>query len=151
MTEPMFTGDLAFLSNFDQTPFYCELVQQDVKSAEHAFNALKSRTPSEVQWVLDAETPGEAKGRGRRVTLIPQWDTGMRMMIMQNILLDKFHVPELRRKLIATGDLKLVETNHWHDQYWGSCFCAGHVGVPGVNMLGEILMGIRTVKGVEEG
>lgn len=143
--EPMFSGDLAFLSNFDETPFFCGLLGEEVKSAEHAFNACKTSDLSQAQWVLGALTPKEAKGRGRQVTLNAGWDTGLRMIVMQNILLDKFHVPKLKSKLAATADLKLVETNFWHDQYWGSCYCAAHVGIPGVNMLGELLMGVRSL------
>ncbi len=77
------------------------------------------------------------------MTLRPGWNTGVRVWAMQRVLAAKFAVPSLNQRLVATGDLMLVETNHWHDQFWGSCFCPKHEQVPGTNMLGELLMAIR--------
>lgn len=62
---------------------------------------------------------------------------------MQRVLTAKFTVPALSVLLADTGYLKLVETNYWHDQFWGSCFCPQHEQIPGMNMLGELLMAIR--------
>ncbi|MFJ4622236.1 NADAR family protein [Streptomyces sp. NPDC088812] len=140
---PMFTGTFGFLSNFDETPFFVPPLGREAASGEHAFNALKTLDPAEQNHVLSAPTPGESKGRGRRVTLRPGWNTGMRVWAMQRVLMAKFAVPGLSQRLVATGDLMLVETNHWHDQFWGSCFCPKHEQVPGTNMLGELLMAIR--------
>ncbi len=114
MSEPMFRGPLAFLSNYRQH-------------------------------VLEAPTPGESKRRGRRVTLRPDWDTGGRVLAMQQVLRAKF-APDtaLSAELAATGQLRLVETNHWHDQFWGDCTCPRHADLPGTNMLGELLMAIRS-------
>lgn len=61
---PMFAGELAFLSNFDQTPFRMPLLDVEVASAEHAFNALKTVDPGQQRYVLEAPTPGESKRRG---------------------------------------------------------------------------------------
>lgn len=140
---PMFAGELAFLSNFDQTPLRVSLLDAEVASAEHAFNALKTVDENQQHYVLEAPTPGESKLRGRRVALRPGWDVGVRVWAMQRVLTAKFAVPALSALLADTGDLKLVETNHWHDQFWGSCFCRQHERVPGTNMLGELLMAIR--------
>ncbi|MEV0443520.1 hypothetical protein AB0I46_31830 [Streptomyces spectabilis] len=69
---PMFTNTLGFLSNFDETPFPVPLLGREAASGEHAFNALKTLDPAEQYHVLSAPTPGESKGRGRRVTLRPR-------------------------------------------------------------------------------
>ncbi len=140
---PMFAGELAFLSNFDQTPFRMPLLDVEVASAEHAFNALKTVDPRQQRYVLEAPTPGESKRRGRWVALRRGWDIGGRVWTMQRVLTAKFTVPALSVLLADTGDLRLVETNHWHDQFWGSCFCPQHEQIPGTNMLGELLMAIR--------
>jgi ribA/ribD-fused uncharacterized protein len=140
---PMFSGDLAFLSNFDPTRFHVPALGCDVATAEHAFNALKTVVSSERARVLAAGTPSEAKRLGRRVTLRDGWDTGVRVQAMQRVLVAKFAIPDLRVRLQATGDLRLVETNHWHDAFWGRCFCPTHAETPGTNMLGELLMAIR--------
>ncbi|GAA1457492.1 NADAR family protein [Nocardiopsis exhalans] len=143
MPAPMFTGQLGFLSNFDTTSFFVSQLNTDVPSGEHAFNALKTLSDDERRHVLAAPTPAESKKRGRRVTLRPEWDAGVRVWAMQRVLMAKFSVPELSAKLQATGSLRLVETNRWHDQFWGDCFCDRHAQTPGQNMLGELIMAIR--------
>jgi predicted NAD-dependent protein-ADP-ribosyltransferase YbiA (DUF1768 family) len=51
---------------------------------------------------------------------------------------DKFsRNPELRVKLLNTGDLQLVEGNYWGDTFWGVCNGKGE------NHLGKILMRVR--------
>ncbi|MFD9602004.1 NADAR family protein [Streptomyces sp. NPDC059970] len=144
--QPMSRGDLAFLSNYDPAPFWMPRLQEAVLSGEHAFNALKTTNPAEQAHVLSAPTPGEAKRRGRRVTLRRDWNTGGRVLAMQHVLRSKFAPhSDLARRLVATGGLALVETNHWHDQFWGDCTCPAHATVPGTNMLGELLMAIRSM------
>lgn len=148
----MFSGPLGFLSNFDETPFFVPQLGGEAASGEHAFNALKTLDPAEQRDVLAAPTPSLAKRQGRRVALRPGWDTGVRVWAMQRVLTAKYALPGLAQRLVDTGDLELVETNHWHDQFWGSCFCPRHEPVPGANMLGELTMAVRahlsTVEGV---
>ena len=142
--SPMFNGQLAFLSNFDAVPFFMPPLGVQVSSGEHAFNALKTVDPLERLRVLQTGTPGQAKSVGRRVTLRPDWDTGARVWAMRQVVIAKFAVPSLAARLNATGNLRLVETNHWHDQFWGSCYCPRHDQVPGQNLLGDLLMELRT-------
>ena len=59
---------------------------------------------------------------------------------MEGTVLLKFNQnPELKRKLIATGDAVLVEENYWGDKFWGVCSKTGE----GENHLGIILMKTR--------
>ena len=139
----MFTGELGFLSNFDTTPFWVPQLGCWVQSGEHGFNAFKTLDGAQRAAVLAAPTPGASKGAGRRVTLRPGWDAGVRVWAMQRVLVAKFQLPELRARLLATGGLMLVESNTWHDQFWGDCLCNRHAGVAGRNMLGELLMAVR--------
>lgn len=141
--EPMFRGDLRFLSNYADTPFWMPELGATAASGEHAFNALKTLDPGQRAGVLAAGSPGEAKRRGRSVTLRPGWDRGVRVYAMTRVVAAKFAAPDRAGLLAATGDLSLVETNDWHDQFWGSCLCPRHEGTPGVNMLGELLMTMR--------
>lgn len=139
----MFRGPLAALSNFHAHPFHVPMFDRVVDTAEHAFNAAKTTNRDQVDRVLAARTPGEAKRLGRRVPLRPGWDTGVRVSAMRHILTAKFADPQLRQVLVGTGDLHLVENNDWHDDFWGSCQCPRHAATPGVNMLGELLMELR--------
>lgn len=141
----MFSGKLSFMSNFYLIQFRIEGIG-DVKSGEHAFNAYKTLDQGERDWILRASTPAESKRRGRSVTLRDGWDTGVRVASMSNVLSNKFIDFSLAAKLEATGNIKLVETNTWHDQFWGDCACPRHNNITGQNMLGELLMALRAKK-----
>lgn len=142
--QPMFTGPLSFLSNFDTTPFWMPQFDRMVRSAEHAFNAFKTADPTARLRILDQPTPALAKKAGRGVFLRAGWDDGLRLRAMQAVLVEKFKVLDLHEKLQDTGGLHLVETNLHHDNFWGDCRCSrDHCAMPGRNMLGELLMALR--------
>ena len=65
--------------------------------------------------------------------------------IMKDILTAKVAVPEMKEKLLATGDATLVEGNRHHDNIWGYCTCDScrAKNKLGLNRLGNILMEIR--------
>lgn len=134
-----FRGRYSFLSNFHPSPLVWESVEYP--TAEHAFQAGKTLDPAQRRRVAAARSPGEAKYRGRSVRLRPGWDDWVRFEVMEQVLAAKFADPALRRLLLATGDLRLVETNNWHDVTWGVCSCAGHGW--GDNHLGRLLMELR--------
>lgn len=141
-----FEGPHGWLSNFHQHP----LVLGGVRfgSVEHLFNASKSLDRDEREHVRAAPTPAEAKRRGRRVTLRPQWDEQVRFDVMRMALRAKFEDPDLRGLLLGTGDALLIEgtgdaKRAWHDQVWGQCSCDEHRAWPGRNELGRALMGVR--------
>lgn len=138
-----FTGKYAFLSNFYLgEPLVYWLV---FDTAEHMFNALKTKDDSEAMWVSNAPTPAEAKRRGRQVTLKPGWDATERFRAMRLTLGTKFlNDASLRSQLLATGDAELVEGNSWHDNVWGDCRCGRSAcATPGENHLGRLLMELR--------
>lgn len=66
------------------------------------------------------------------------WDS-LKHAYMRGFVLEKFTKPELREKLLATGDALLVEGNTWGDIYWGVDMRTGK----GENFLGKILMQTR--------
>lgn len=129
-----FEGDYFFLSNFSPHPVHIDGV--DFPTAEHAFQALKTDSEQERLSVRDAATPSEAKRRGRKVTLREDWDQ-LRIPAMHRVVRAKFENPELRRRLLATGDAQLIEGNWWGDQFWGVSKGRGE------NQLGRLLMQLR--------
>lgn len=135
-----FGGADTFPSNFYPSPFTYR--QISYATNEHFFNAHKTLDPAEHQYVASAATPAEAKRRGRRVQLRPGWDDTVRYEVMRLGLELKFADPGLRRLLIATGDMELVEETTWHDTHWGICVCRTHRG-GGDNHLGRLLMDLR--------
>jgi ribA/ribD-fused uncharacterized protein len=70
------------------------------------------------------------------------WDE-VKTKVMLDVVRIKFSNPILRKMLLETGEEELVEGNHWHDNFWGSCRCE-KCGSSGQNMLGKILMQVRT-------
>ncbi|MBR3438368.1 MAG: NADAR family protein [Clostridia bacterium] len=136
-----FREENAFLSNFYSHPFkYKGLVY---KNAEAAFQAQKCATDEEKIKYTEITNPVVAKRMGKKEPGFPSdWDE-ICYGIMKDILICKFAVPELREKLLATGDAELIEGNRWHDNRWGSCTCERCSKKEGLNWLGKILMEIR--------
>lgn len=133
-----FEGEYFFLSNFYQSPFTFKEGEDEfiAKTVEHYFQYAKTPSMEEGIEILNAKTPGKAKQLGRNCHLRKDWE-----MIKDDVMLfalrEKFSNPELRNKLLATGDEKLVEGNWWRDTYWGVCEGIGQ------NKLGKLLMQVR--------
>ena len=130
-----FSGEYEFLSNF-----YPSKIQPDgpmsYPTVEHYFQGCKAEAIDDFYPIFAAKTPGEAKRLGKRVRLRKDWEM-VKDDVMLNGLRAKFAIPELREKLLATGDEELVEGNTWGDTYWGVCNGVGQ------NKLGKLLMQVR--------
>ena len=130
-----FKGEHAFLSNF----WYVDVkFDGDVyRTTEHAYQAAKTDDVALRRMIRQLATPREAKAAGAKVTLTSDWDT-RKMLVMLDVNVSKFLFnPELRQKLLETGDAYIEETNLWGDTFWGVCNGVGE------NNLGQILMLIR--------
>jgi ribA/ribD-fused uncharacterized protein len=142
-TITSFSGDYAWLSNFFplRPEHRIAFAGLEWSTVEHAYQASKTIIRGEQILINRCHWPGSAKRIGRTVTLRSDWDS-VKVAMMEDFLSQKFEDPELTRKLLATGDAKLVEGNLWHDNFWGSCTCprcANH----GQNWLGILLMELR--------
>ena len=129
-----FSGDRFFLSNFYPHPFLFN--GATYATAEHAFQAAKCVDVGEAVRVRQAPSPASAKQIGRRVQLRADWNE-VRVDVMRSVLAAKFSDPDLRTRLIATGEAELVEENTWGDRFWGRSRGVGR------NMLGQLLMELR--------
>jgi ribA/ribD-fused uncharacterized protein len=129
----------AFLSNFYPSPVVIRedsrnLERIECATVEHGFQACKALDPVQRRTSAAAPTPGEAKKRGRRATLRPDWDA-IRDDIMRSLLAQKFRRGSpLGLRLMATEDAELIEGNTWGDRYWGV------IDGVGENRLGRLLM-----------
>ncbi len=112
------------------------------ETLEHAYQTQKTFNLSERAWIMVAESPGQAKYRGGRVEIREDWEQ-VKDQVMLELLKIKFSNPELRKKLKETGDAELIEGNHWHDNYFGKCYCDKCYNTQGQNKLGRMLMLIR--------
>lgn len=83
--------------------------------------------------------PVKIKRMAKKLTLRPDWEE-IKVDIMYRCVLNKFISNwELGQKLIATGDIYLIEGNNWNDTFWGVTERGGY------NILGIILMNVRKI------
>ena len=131
-----FQGEYRFLSNFD--PAVVEFEGITYPSVEHAYQSAKTLDMTERRRIAAIKDPAHAKRAGR--ALNPQrsdWEQ-VKFEVMETCVRHKFtHHPELRDKLLATGDALLEEGNTWGDRIWGVYQGQGD------NRLGKILMKVR--------
>jgi ribA/ribD-fused uncharacterized protein len=148
MTINAFVDEYRFLSNFWYIPGGIILNDEhspDIRfpTVEHAYVASKTLNALERYRIAYINKPGEAKRYGRTLPLRKDWDA-VKFDIMLDLLRQKFEVPELRKKLCATGNRDLIEGNHWHDNIWGVCMCHNcTLRMESGNMLGKLLMQVR--------
>lgn len=137
-----FVNENEFLSNFYPSPIKDEK-GIEYPTVEHYFQAAKTLDESERKAIAAAPTPGKAKQMGRNVNLRRDWEV-IKEYIMYDALRLKFADPVLAEKLLATGDQDLEEGNWWHDNTWGNCKCDKCKDIPGKNLLGQLLMRVRS-------
>lgn len=135
-----FKGKYYFLSNFYYAPVMYEgLLYQN---NEAAFQSAKVKDLERRKQFCQIN-PSTAKRKGRNVLLRNDWED-IKDEVMEDCIRDKFtRNPDLRRRLIETGDEELVEGNYWHDNYYGNCSCDKCKNIVGKNTLGKTLMKIR--------
>lgn len=124
-----FRDEYRWLSNFWPVPSLGATV-------EHHYQAAKTDDPAWASRILEAPTAGQAKRLGQRAPLRPTWNDE-RIPVMRSLLIVKFE-GLLARRLLATGDARLVEGNTWGDTFWGVCEGVGE------NHLGQLLMWVRS-------
>jgi N-glycosidase YbiA len=133
-----FSGQHAFLSNFH--PSVIEVDGITYPTVEHAFQAMKSTSATEMRHIAMLPTPGQAKRAGRKVALRGDWES-VKIDIMRLCLELKFSQPEFAKLLASTAPHDLIEGNTWGDKCWGAVLVGGQW--IGENNLGKLLMQIR--------
>lgn len=134
-----FCDSFRFLHNF--WPAAVTLPKPDgftYPSVEHAYQACKTDDIVERAVIRSFGNPGDAKRHTRTFALPANWDR-VKVEIMEQLVLQKFSIDPLKKNLLETGDMILINGNHWSEMFWG-------VDLPtmrGANVLGTILMNIR--------
>jgi len=135
-----FTKKYCFLSNFYPLPTPIEFGGISYPTSEHYYQAMKSTLPHIRQTISELLT---AKKAGRTLILRPGWEQ-VKVPVMRLGLILKFSAnSQLKTQLLDTGNVRLVEGNHWHDNIWGDCYCPNCVNIVGLNCLGLLLMEVR--------
>lgn len=130
-----FKGEFYFLSNFYESDVTYGGITY--RNNEAAFQAQKT-TNKFIRMKFHQLNPSDAKKLGRQVQLREDWEQ-IKDQVMYEICKAKFEQnPDLRAKLLETGDEILVEGNTWGDRIWGAVYGVGE------NRLGRILMRVRS-------
>lgn len=123
-------GEFFFLSNFyPSTLSFGGLIYPTV---EHAYQAHKSNDVDVRKLISVAKTPMEAKKLGKCIPLESDWHD-KKIILMHDILKEKFKNPILSEMLRSTGDSVLLHENKFNDKFWGICNGEGQ------NWLGRLL------------
>ncbi len=136
-----FSGEHRFLSNF--WPVQVEFEGKIYPSVEQAYKAAKTldqEARRQIQTLVPNRKELEQEIReilDSKVRL--DWTDDMRLRVMEHLLNQKFdgRNQELQKKLLETGEVELVEGNHWGDTFFGVCNGVGE------NHLGKLLMKVR--------
>lgn len=136
-----FKGNYKFLSNF--WPCLVEFEEIIYPSVEHAYQAAKTKNIT-IRQCITKLTAGEAKKLGRKLELREDWED-VKLDVMLTVLKEKFSPTNylLIEKLLDTKDSVLIESNYWHDNFWGNCTCPNCQNIDGQNHLGKLLMQVR--------
>ncbi len=130
-----FVGEYRWFSNF--YPATVTFEGRTYPSAEAAYHA--SKYPPEKRDAFLALDPDAAKKLSRTWGVDQAWWDARKEGVMRGIIWAKFSQnPDLKAKLLATGDRYLEETNWWGDKEWGAFKGEGK------NMLGHLMMEART-------
>lgn len=139
-TEKGFREEYSFLSNFTylEKPLCGDGLS--FPTVEHFYQAMKTKDKSLRKVISEHPSKGLKKFVRENVTLRDDWDD-IKLSVMEYGLRWKFsdNNPILKRKLLATKGVELVELNYWNDIFFGVCLKTGE----GENHLGKLLMKIR--------
>lgn len=130
-----FQGDYRWLSNFEPVDVVFEGILYP--SVEHAYVAAKVLDRTTREYIAQLPTPGAAKRAGRALKLRPDWEL-VKLDVMECLVRQKFQHVRLRRLLMSTVGMEIVEGNTWGDTFWGVCSGVGE------NHLGKIIMQVRS-------
>lgn len=146
-----FDGEHAWMSNFYVSPIQAGIQEGTIvyNTVEHFYQAMKSQDTKVHAKIASLPHPGQAKRYGSKIELRPYWED-VKLEFMHRALQAKFRYPDLREKLLATGNAQLIEGNYWHDNTWGNCGCKKCVNIKGKNLLGGLLMEIRAHLRIQE-
>ena len=135
-----FRGEYSWLSNFHK----CDCWWEDklYPSSEHLYQAFKATNEKDHEFLRNHPFSG-LKTFARQIKIRDDWDE-VKYDMMANALMSKFdNNPDLKAKLVATGDVRIVEGNDWCDNYWGECRCPKCESKITYNNLGVLLMDLR--------
>lgn len=137
-----FQDEFRFLSNFWELDRPYKINGISYPTIEHFYQAMKFSNKKMQKQIADHPLKGLKKFvYANKARIRSDWEylRGRYMWVGLNYKFSDWN-PNLKRQLLETGDINLVEYNTWNDTYWGVQIDTGE----GSNMLGRILMAIRS-------
>ncbi|MFH1567639.1 MAG: NADAR family protein [Gemmatimonadota bacterium] len=130
-------GPHGFLSNWSPHPI--ALDGTPWPTVEHYFQAMKfPQDPALQGCIRQAATPEQAKALAWATAAVREDWRQVRDAVMRAALVAKYRQhADLRQRLLATGEIELVEANP-EDGYWGDSGDGS-----GTNRAGQLLMEVR--------
>lgn len=147
-----FWGKHDMYSNFFFAPFKHQ--GHIFKWSEQAVMYRKAKHFGEMviaNKILLAKSPDECKklGRSRAIPFVNTEWVKVREIIYKEVLMDKFSNPQMKKRILETGDKILVEASPF-DDIWGIKLAHDHPDAEkpekwrGMNLLGKVLMEVRS-------
>ena len=136
-----FAKEYYWLSNFYDASVTIDGIEYG--SSEAAYQAGRCITEEgKLEFaVLDAASA--RKHAHHDIVTRSDWQD-FRIAHMKRVVREKFRQNAGLAMSLSQLDGMLEETNDWHDNFWGNCTCPACRETPGQNMLGRILMEIRS-------
>lgn len=129
------TPPYGYLNNYYPARMY--IYNQYWDNVEAAYQSQKTLNPAEKNKIWACSSAKEARSVGQFIALRPDWED-VKISIMTECVLAKFFQnPDIRQKLIDTGNQEIIEDSPI-DDFWGS-----GKNEDGQNNLGKILMKVR--------
>ncbi|MFW9990899.1 MAG: NADAR family protein [Candidatus Odinarchaeota archaeon] len=133
-----------FLSNLYRCSVKYKGKTFNCSEAPYQYSKLKEEYQNAANWLVSAPMPALIAMAGHA---LPWWMIRedwkeVKLTIMKEVNMAKYtQNPSLKAKLLATGNMILVEESS--DSYWGNGNRRGKTGGKGCNMLGKVLMEVR--------
>ena len=128
-----FTGNYDFLANTFPNPIkYNGIIYI---CADSAFWAQRVKDEN-ARKKFKRLSANEARKKALQAEPVENWDA-IKISIMEDILIEKFKDPVLKKHLLATNKLSLINGNTYRDNYWGIYNGSGK------NRLGKLLEKVR--------
>ena len=137
-----------WFSNYE--PFETPVVYQGItfKYPENMYQAFKAEKQHvDIRRELASLSPGGSKRWWRNKSRKDRYQRSdwfqINISAMDYILRIKFVKGTRWYKKLKETTGEIVETNNWHDNFWGDCICPKCENKTGRNELGKLLMKIR--------
>lgn len=125
-------------------PFYYQAIEY--RTVENFYQAMKlPKDRLDLRREIAMMNPFESKKaiRDNKYQWRSDWNKEESIRVMDFALRKKFTRLTSWGKRLLEAEGEIIETNNWHDNFWGDCVCDKCKDIEGENYLGKLLTKIR--------